>query len=263
MNAQRATSSRFGTALSLLAFVLLWALVAHVKAQPDLLPGPGHVASVLWSETVRGPLLFHMGMTFLRVAAAFLLAMTLGSAAGLLLGLSPVTDRLAGPWTKIFLNLPALVIIVLCYIWIGLNEFAAILAVTLSKTPMVITALREGATRFDPAISDMAKVFHFSRLARIRHVYLPQLAPYIIASARNGLAVIWKIVLVVEFLGRSNGAGFQIHLYFQLFDIGRVLAYAAAFTALMLVVDGGVIGPLARRSAAWRSESSSQQPSPV
>lgn len=255
MNAQRAPSTIYGSVISLLAFVLIWALVAHVKAQPDLLPGPDHVVSVLWAETVHGPLLFHMGMTLLRVAAAFLLAMTLGSAAGLLLGLSPIADRLAGPWAKIFLNLPALVIIVLCYIWIGLNEFAAILAVTLSKTPMVITALREGATRFDPTIADMAKVFRLSRFARIRHVYLPQLAPYIISSARNGLAVIWKIVLVVEFLGRSNGAGFQIHLYFQLFDIARVLAYAAAFTALMLVVDSGIIEPLARRSYAWSGES--------
>jgi NitT/TauT family transport system permease protein len=45
------------------------------------------------------------------------------------------------------------------------------------------------------------------------------LALHFAASARAGLALIWKIVLVVEFLGRSNGIGFQIYLYFQLFEV--------------------------------------------
>ncbi|MCG8596614.1 MAG: hypothetical protein MI785_19925 [Kiloniellales bacterium] len=31
-----------------------------------------------------------------------------------------------------------------------------------------------------------------------------------VAAARFGLAPIWKIVLVVELLGRSNGVGFQL-----------------------------------------------------
>ena len=61
----------------------------------------------------------------------------------------------------------------------------------------------------------MAQVFRMPRLSRLRHVILPQLAPFIVAAARSGIAVIWKIVLVVEFLGRSEGVGFQIHLYFQ------------------------------------------------
>lgn len=181
--------------------------------------------------------------------------MAIGGAIGLGLGLSPLFDRWIGPWVAIFLNLPALVLIVLCYIWIGLNETAAILAVTLSKTPMVIVSMREGARGFDPGLSDMARVFGFGLGRRIRHLYLPQLAPYIAASARNGLAVIWKIVLVVEFLGRSNGAGFQIHLYFQLFDITRVLAYSVSFTAVILLIDHLVIGTLTRRAARWRTVS--------
>jgi NitT/TauT family transport system permease protein len=73
-----------------------------------------------------------------------------------------------------------------------------------------------------------------------------------VASARNGLAIIWKLVLVVEFLGRSTGVGFQIHLKFQLFDITGVLAYALTFVVVMLAVDYGVLQPLERRAMRWR-----------
>jgi NitT/TauT family transport system permease protein len=241
------------TLLSLAAFVAFWSLLSALKADASVLPGPLAVAREIWREAVEGPLVFHLGATLARVALAFVLAMALGGVIGLLLGLYPRSANWLGAWVSIFLNLPALVLIVLCYIWIGLNETAAILAVMLSKTPMVIVTMREGASSFDRGLGDMARVFRFSLLARIRHLYLPQLGPYIAASARNGLAVIWKIVLVVEFLGRSNGVGFQIHLYFQLFEIAHVLAYAVSFTAIMLAVEHALIGPLSRRAGRWRA----------
>ena len=80
----------------------------------------------------------------------------------------------------------------------------------------------------------------------------PQLWPYIAVSTRNGLAIIWKIVLVVEFLGRSSGVGFQIHLYFQLFDVAMVLVYALSFIAVMLAVEWILLQPLERHVTRWR-----------
>ena len=67
------------------------------------------------------------------------------------------------------------------------------------------------------------------------------------------MALIWKIVLVVEFLGRSNGVGFQIHLYFQLFDVGMVLAYALSFILVMLAIEKAVLQPWERRVSRWRT----------
>jgi NitT/TauT family transport system permease protein len=153
----------------------------------------------------------------------------------------------------VFLNLPALVLIVLCYLWIGLNELAAITAVTLNKIPNVVTIVREGARSLDPELSAMARVYRMSRLSQLRHVVLPQLAPYIAAAARGGIAVIWKIVLVVEFLGRSNGIGFKIHLYFQLFDVGMVLIYALSFVVVMLLIEAAVLQPWEARVRRWRT----------
>ncbi|NOR33004.1 MAG: ABC transporter permease, partial [Sulfitobacter sp.] len=74
----------------------------------------------------------------------------------------------------------------------------------------------------------------------------------IAAAARSGVAVIWKIVLVVEFLGRSSGVGFQIHLYFQLFDVAMVLVYALSFIGVMLVVEWLILQPLERHVSRWR-----------
>lgn len=239
-------------ALSLAAFVLFWSLLAWAKADPRILPGPWLVANEVLDELASGAMARHVTATLVRVGLAFVLAMLLGTALGLALGRWTRLDRWADPWVVIFLNLPALVVIVLCYLWIGLNEVAAVAAVTVNKTAMVLVTVREGARTLDRGLAEMAQVYRLSPLARLRHLVLPQLAPYLAASARNGLAVIWKIVLVVEFLGRSDGVGFQIHLRFQLFDIPGVMAYALSFVAVMLLIDYGLIQPAERHATRWR-----------
>ncbi|MEM9011251.1 MAG: ABC transporter permease [Pseudomonadota bacterium] len=238
--------------LSIALLLLLWVLVAAQLADPLILPAPGDLIAPFWGELVSGDLLFHLGQTLIRVVWAFGLAMALGLAIGFAMGRSPSLNRWLDPWLVVFLNLPALVLIVLCYLWIGLNETAAIAAVTLNKVPNVVTVIREGARALSPDFDAVARVYRLGWWARLRHIHLPQLAPFIAAASRNGLAVIWKIVLVVELLGRSNGVGFQIHLYFQLFNVGLILVYALSFIAVMLLVEWAVIQPWERAAGRWR-----------
>ena len=240
-------------AFSLLGLLGFWFLVAWIAADPMVLPMPQELFSPLWAELKSGELLFHLSRTLIRVIWAFTLAMSLGLALGLVMGLFPRVDRWLDPWLVVFLNLPALVLIVLCYLWIGLNETAAIIAVTLNKIPNVTTIIREGARSLDPNLKAMAQVFRMRKQSVLQHVILPQLAPFIAGAARSGIAVIWKIVLVVEFLGRSNGIGFQIHLYFQLFDVRLVLVYALSFITVMLLVEWLILQPWEKRVRRWRT----------
>lgn len=239
--------------LSLGLFVLFWAGLSALKGDPSVLPDPVAVAYVAWTETVSGRLPRELLATLLRVAVSFALAMAAGSLLGVLLGRYWRFNRWADPWVTIFMNLPALVLIVLCYLWIGLNELAAIAAVTLNKTAMVIVTVRQGVRSFDPALEDLARVAGLSRTERLRHLMFPQLAPWLAVAARNGVSVIWKIVLVVEFLGRSNGIGFRIHLYFQQFQTAHVIAYSIAFVGVMLIVEHAIIQPWEARSVRWRT----------
>ena len=98
----------------------------------------------------------------------------------------------------------------------------------------------------------MAQTFNLSRTVVLRHIILPQLAPYLVATTRSGLSLIWKIVLVVELLGRSSGVGFQLHLFFQLFDIASIFAYTLAFVLVIQVLEYGLLQPLERRITRWR-----------
>lgn len=240
------------TTLSLVALLAAW-FAASVIVRSDELPTPMAVAALILHEAHSGVLWLHLGATLLRVIAAFILAMSIGAALGVLMGMRRRLDRWADPWLIVALNLPALVTIVLCYIWIGLTEVAAIAAVAINKIPLVTTIMREGAKALDRDLAAMGQVFEMDRWARLRHIVIPQLAPHFAASARTGVALIWKIVLVVEFLGRSNGVGFMIHLHFQNFDVGMVLAYAISFIIVMIAVELLILQPWERYATRWRT----------
>jgi len=239
--------------LSLASLLVFWICAAALMDDASVLPQPWALTRPFAAAFGSGELPYHLAMTLWRVVWAFSLAMTVGIVLGFVMGRFPAIDRWLDPWLVVFLNLPALVLIVLCYLWIGLNEVAAITAVVLNKIPNVTTVVREGARALDPRLAAMAQVFRMKSAARLRHVVLPQLAPFIAAAARSGIAVIWKIVLVVEFLGRSNGVGFQIHLYFQQFDVAMVLVYSLSFIAVMLAVEWLLLQPVERRVRRWRT----------
>jgi NitT/TauT family transport system permease protein len=188
----------------------------------------------------------------LRVAAAFVIAMSIGSAIGILLGRFERADKFFDSWVILFLNLPALVIIILCYVWFGRTEVAAITAVAINKIPNVTVTIREGTRSLSRDLAEMAAMYRFGWLRTLRHVTLPQLAPFFLASARTGLSLVWKIVLVVELLGRSDGVGFQLGTYFQMFDVSMILAYALAFIIVVQIIEFGVLQPIAQRVNRWR-----------
>ena len=237
--------------VSLLAFLAVWAFAAWI-AQSRHFPDPVAVGERIVAETASGQLPFQVGITLARVAASFVLAVFIGSAIGFAMGRSPRLNLFFDSWLILFLNLPALIVIILCFLWFGLNEAAAITAVALNKIPNVAVIIREGTQALSPAYDQLAAVYRFGWWTRLRQVHLPQLAPYFAAAARSGLAIVWKIVLVVELLGLSSGVGFKLNTFFQLFDVTGILAYAASFIAVIFLIETFVMRPWQLAANRWR-----------
>jgi NitT/TauT family transport system permease protein len=236
---------------SLVGFLLFWEVLA-LLFQHRHLPTPTVVFAAMMREAATGELPYHIAMTLFRVTIAFVFAMLIGSAIGIVMGRNGRIDQAFDSWLILFLNLPALVIIILCYVWFGRTEVAAIIAVAVNKLPNVAVTVREGARSLSRDLSEMAHMYRFGPWKTLRHVTLPQLAPFFLASARTGLSLVWKIVLVVELLGRSNGVGFQLGTYFQMFDVTMILAYALAFVIIIQLIEFGILQPIAARVNRWR-----------
>jgi len=175
---------RFATTISLVVLVITWGITSHL-AQSDAFPGPVAVGQKILQEGANGELWIHLGATFGRVLVAFGLAWAVGIAIGVALGRSDTLDRWFWPWVNTFLNMPALVIIVICYLGLGMTEWAAVLAVVINKAPLIATNVRDGVRQFETRYDEFASIYRLSWIQRVRLIWIPQLEPFFVYRIEN------------------------------------------------------------------------------
>ena len=237
--------------LSIFLFIIIWQSVAII-ANSDVFPSVVDILKSFFEHLLHKDLIYHTGITLQRVFIAFIIAMIIGVFFGIIMGLFPKIDSLLDIFLIIGLNMPALVTIIICYIWFGLTDFSAILAVIINKVPIIIVNIREGIKSMDKKYLDLAKIYEIPKKDIIRKIYLPQIYPYIMATTRLTISLVWKIVLVVELLGRSDGVGFQIALFFQDFDITSIFAYSFAFIFIVILIEKIFLNPIEVKMRRWR-----------
>ena len=237
--------------LSIFLLIILWQGFSLVL-NSELFPSFIDILKSLYEHCINKDLIFHLLITLKRVFISFVLAMVIGVFFGILMGTFHKNDSLLNIFLIIGLNIPAIVTIMICYIWFGLSDFAAILAVVINKVPIIIVNIKEGVRAIDKKYMDLVKIYKIEKKDVITKIYIPQIYPYIMATTRLTISLVWKIVLVVELLGRSDGIGFKIAIFFQDFDITSIFAYSFAFIFVVILVEKLLLNPLDKKATKWR-----------
>ncbi|WP_419766018.1 MAG: ABC transporter permease [Arcobacter sp.] len=238
--------------LSIVTLLIVWQF-ASIIGDNTVFPSLLDISINFKEHLIDGDLIKNLLITLKRVLITFFITLFIGIVFGILMGVSKRVNDALDYLLVLGLNIPALVIVVICFIWFGLSDFAALLAVILNKVPIVIVNIREGTRTIEQKYMQLAKVYKVGRKEVLFKVFLPQIYPYIMASTRLSLSLIWKIVLVVELLGLSSGVGFSISMFFQFFDITSILSYSLAFIFVIIAIEYFVLKPLEARINFWKN----------
>jgi NitT/TauT family transport system permease protein len=219
---------------------------------PRLLPGPlstFHEAVQLLSD---GTFFFHMLQSLRRVFVGAAVAMIFSVAVGIYMGTVLMGERFFQPLVVLGLTIPGLMWALISVMLFGINEIASYFAVAVTTFPMLVINIWAGVKALDKELIDMSHVFRFSAWMKISQVIIPQLVPNIFAATRYGLGLAWKVVVVVEMFGTSNGVGYQVMKSYQIFNMEGVIAWTLTFVAAMIVIEYCLIDLAERRLTAWR-----------
>ncbi len=242
--------------LSILSFLGIW-WVGSLFSAPEILPGPIAIGKTIVSNfTSPGPegktAEFHIAITLARIVFTFTIAMILGIALGLLLGMRRKLELAFGYLIPIALTIPTLLAVFLCVMWFGFSEAGGLFAVVMTVTPFVTVNMLAGAKALDKELIDMALAFKANRRLMIRRVLIWQLMPYIFSAFRYAFGMTWKIVALAETFGLKYGIGYMFTFWFEQFNMTQVMAWIVLFVALMLILEHGVIARVEEKVFAWR-----------
>jgi NitT/TauT family transport system permease protein len=236
---------------ALLALVAAWQ-VAALLIDADLFPSPAGV----WDKTIealQGGLFFRqLGWSMVRITLGFGAGMLLGTSVGLVMGSRSFWNKLFQDLIVLGLALPGLIYALLSVMIFGLNLTAQVIAIAFASMPFIAVNIREGVRALDKELLDMCRVYRIERGRLARRVIAPALVPFIMAATRIGFTVSWKVAVLCEVFGATNGIGYQMRYNFQLFSIRGIVAWALLFGLVMLMIEYGALIPLERRFARWR-----------
>jgi NitT/TauT family transport system permease protein len=239
-------------ALAAASILAVW-WVGSVALPADIVPAPKDVAIAMGKLVVAGDALFHLRQTVSRILLGFGVSVVLALGVGLLMGVGRRLSQYVELWITVIITIPSLCWAIIALAWFGLRTSAAIFTIVAITFPPMAVNFWTGVKEVDVGLIEMARTFRARRALIIRRVVIPQLVPYAIAATRYGLPLAWKMAIITEMMGLSDGVGYQLVYWFHVLDMTQVFAWMLLFTAVMLVVEYVVIKPLERRCLGWKS----------
>jgi NitT/TauT family transport system permease protein len=237
----------------LLAALAVWWLLSSVIAR-DIIPTIGETMSVV-GGLVTGTEFYHqLALTTQRVLSGFLCAYVAAMILGVAMGRSKRVEAFFEMFIVIGTSQPGLFVAMIILVALGLKTSTAVFTLAYLATPIITISIWQGAKNLDTGLNEVADVFGYGRVAKVRHIVLPQLIGPALAGLRQGLGITWKYVVMIEMIGLNDGVGYQVTRSFELFDLPSVLAWTICFLAFVLCIEYVVIRSAERWLFRWRDK---------
>ena len=243
--------STFPSVLFCVALLGFWEVMTRVTASP-LVPGVGEVVDEIRRIVFSGLAIKQIGITFGRILLGFGVAFVVSLVVGIAAARNSFVRQFVNPAIILGLTVPGLVWALLCVIWFGVSLTTPVVAIALGVAPVMVLHVIQGMHAVDTEIIEMAYVFKLSGRDKIVHIWIPSLIPHLIGGSRIGLSLAWKVIVLVELFGLSNGVGYQLNSEFSSQNVAGVLAWTIVFWAVMIAMEYGVLQTLEGRFTAWR-----------
>ena len=242
----------------------LWQVVSATELiSTRLVPAPGTVASSLVTfftgprtDTFVGVIPFsgagleHLQASLARLIVSWLLAVAVGTAVGLLLGLSPVFRDLLDPLLNALRAIPLFAWLPLVLIWFGIGEGAARALIFIGALWPVLVATADATARVPQGYIETARMLGTPRRRLWRAVYLPSALPEVLTGLRLSLTLAWTCVIVAELSGTDRGVGAMMNAARETGRTEQVIVGIAIFAGFGLTADV-LLRKVSRRWVRW------------
>ncbi len=245
------------TVIGLTILVMLWQIAAWIAG--GKLPNPWATASTL-RELLANPFYDNgpndkgIGIQLLaslgRVATGWSIGVAIAVPLGLLIGSSPLLNRMLAPVIEILRPVSPLAWYPLGLAVVQNAPKAIVFAIVITSLwpTLINTAL--GVQSLPDDLKAVARVFQFSRLRYLRRVLLPAAFPSILTGMRLSMGIAWMVIVAGEMLAGGTGIGFFVWDSWNALSLERVLSAILVIGVTGLLLDR-MFAVIGQRLAAW------------
>ncbi len=227
-------------AVLIVMFVVWWAAVKTGLLAEFFFGDPVLVLQQIVDWFSSGEIFPNLVATLAETVLAFVAGSALGIAAGLWLGLSPLTAALLDPFIKAANAMPRVILGPIFIVWFGLGIWSKVaLGITLVFF-VVFFNVFQGVREVSPVILANARMLGANRRQLLHTVYVPSATSWVFSSLHTSVGMAFVGAVVGEYLGSARGIGYLILQAEATFDVNAVFAGILVLTVFALLLDTAV-----------------------
>jgi len=226
---------------SVALFFAAWqALFLIVPFNPLFISKPSLIAEGLWALIAGGDLAHDLAVSAVPFAYGFAAAVAAGVPIGIIMGWRARVGYALDPLLTVFYASPLVALAPLVIVFFGVGVAGkAIIIFLLAVFPFIFNA-HAGVRTVDPLLINVVRSLGGSEKDLYLKVIVPSVLPYIVAGARIAVGRALIGVLVGEFFAASEGIGYAIARFGDLFALDKMFACILVIMAIAVALTEGV-----------------------
>lgn len=240
--------------LAMLALALgAWEALPRLGyVNPLLLPPLSEVLATLWQLLGRANVREAIGVTTLEVIVAFLVAVPLGAAAGILIAEKPYLGALFKPMLFYVFSIPKsifLPVFILAF-GIGFEQKVAYAAFTTAFVVLMSATAAVESVRSDYIL--VARSYGATPMQILWRVYIPCMLPILLETLRISMIFNFTGVMIAEMYASRTGIGHLISNWGENFQMPQLFAGIIILSTVAIAFNE-TVRRLEARFSTWRA----------
>jgi NitT/TauT family transport system permease protein len=216
--------------------VLSWyawkAIIAIFGISPITLPQPEDVRDTLWEMLFEATLWNDVRITMIETLYGFGIAVVTGVLVGTILGRIVWLERAVQPLVVAMQVVPKVAFVPMFIIWFGFGVTSKIiLSAILAFFPIMLNVLL-GVRSVEPGHVEVMRSLNAGRWATFWRLELHSTLPYVFAGMEVGIVFAVIGAIVGEYLGGSEGLGYQVVTSLNSLNAERLFAVITLLAVL-------------------------------
>lgn len=225
-------------AVGWILFFGAWELAAAKNWVNTLfMPPPHKVVSTLYDMIAERGFLTDIAISIYRILASFAIACAVAIPLGVLSGSFRTIDAFVNPIVSAWRYLPAPAFIPLLLMWFGAGEASKLALLYIGVVFFLITLITDHTRAVRVELIETAKTLGADRWQILTTIVLPAVAPNILISMRQMLAVSWTYLVIAEIVAATTGIGAVMMRGQRFLKVDEIMAGIVVIGILGLVFD--------------------------
>lgn len=242
----------FGAAFGPLLLLGLWSIGSAAGwLDPRTLSAPWTVVTTAGDLIADGRLQDNLIVSARRAALGLALGTVIGTVTALISGLSRWGEAILDGPIQIKRAVPAVALVPLLILWIGIGEQMKVLTITLGVFVPVYIHTHNGLRSIDSRYVELGESLRLPRTRFLRRIVLPGALPGFLLGMRFAVVGAWLSLVVVEQINSTSGIGYMMDLARQYGQTDIIIVGLVLYGLLGLLSDGAV-RLVQRRALSWR-----------